>query len=374
MAMLTRLGSFVAVYTLRCHYLLVAVSCGIVQLAEAGNSNGSRDNNGRDNNQNYNEESSQSSSSKAGFFTRMDADVGDMWLTPPSAWSNEYWQVFGGIVLMGLVSIAMVVFLCFAPICCCREAHHVPSKVKIKSKGNLGHEWQKQGYVPASGTNTSLNAATRNDQKNPIYSIPEVGQELTGSSVPAIAKQHANGMVEQGNDSSCPNNYASGPIIIVGVGENGKNSSQAADVRSTSSVNAMSKCKDDKSSLARGDHPTKERTKYRRTSLWSEVVSVWSEFLQHGFNVPIEAGVDQSQQSHYKPLQDEDVRSRRTTSREKPSASCSGGTPTPRRIKIKHKRTSTSPSMKQAQKPFEKAETIEDDNNKLEQKAQGEMV
>ena len=374
MAMLTRLVSFVPAYRLRYNSWVLVVLSVVGQMAEAGNSNGSQDNNSRDNNQNYNAENSQSSSSKAGFFTRMDADVADMWLTPPSAWSNEYWQVFVGVILMGLLSIAMVLFLCFAPICCCREAHHVPEKVKIKSQSILGNDRQKKCYVPTPVTNTSLNAATRNDQHNTINNIPEGGPECTGPSDLAMAKQHANEMVDQKNvNSYSTNNYASGPITI-GIGESAKNVSQTDDVRTTSSKNMGSKVNGDESNLAQRDHPIKKKTKYRRTSLWSEVVSVWSEFLQHGFNVPLEAPADQSHQNCYKPLQEEDMRSRRTR-RANASASCSLGTsPTPRRIKLKHK-SSTSSSIRRAQTPLEEAAIIEhDDNNKLDQENQGTMV
>lgn len=49
---------------------------------------------------------------------------------------------------------------------------------------------------------------------------------------------------------------------------------------------------------------TGKRKHYRTSTVWNEVVSVWSEFLQHGFNAPIEAERVPSS-SHYSQFQDD---------------------------------------------------------------------
>ena len=106
---------------------------------------------------------------------------------------------------------------------------------------------------------------------------------------------------------------------------------------------------------------SKKKVKYHRTSLWSEVMSVWSEFFQHGLNVPLEAADDKTQHN-YKPLHEDDSQSRRTTSRSASVPmlrSVGTRTTTSKGLKIKHKSSSSS---KRSQKRLEDGETFDMEN------------
>ena len=371
------LRSFVYVYG----FLLVFLVVRPLPVAVAGNSDGSRDNNSKDNNSNNENYSEQSSASKVDFFTRIDSDMADMWLTAPSAWTPEYFQVFGGMVLIVLLSIGMLLFLCCAPICCCREAHRVPKQLQVKTKEELWNDQMKRNNLESSSaTHASLNAATRNNI-NPrgiamsgtdiciaVADSPEQGPASMGPTDVASAKQQANNMMVKRNNSC--NSYASGSIIC------NKTTDQQEAANNHGKPSPMANKLNEADEGPFPFQRVQASKKRCRTSLWSEVVSVWTEFFQHGLNVPLEAVADEAQHN-YKPLQEEDIQSRRTTSRSAsvPMLRTVGTATTPKRLKIKHK--SSTSSSKRPQKRLvdvEIGQADKNDNSALGMTNQGTMV
>mmetsp|Transcript_5427 Transcript_5427/g.8318 ORF Transcript_5427/g.8318 Transcript_5427/m.8318 type:complete len:303 (-) Transcript_5427:1450-2358(-) len=169
-----------------------------------------------------------------GFFwdalDRVDGDMQEMWQTSPNAWTTEDWEVFGGMMLVTLLALSCFCCLCCAPI--------------------FLFEDRDQKKVMTNENYAELQAA--NNSKN---------RQLDSASAPADDKAAAKG-------------------------DDGKSAVSSLSAPSYKHRSALKKpiLEEDPGlsvtgTYSTGTDPSSTRKKRKRRSLWSEVASVWGEFL-----------------------------------------------------------------------------------------------
>ena len=156
---------------------------------------------------------------------RVETDLNNMWVTSPSEWIDEYWEVLGVAVFL----VLFILFICCAPICCCCDDNTDRRNVQVATVGD-----EIEGY---------------NSKQEPI--LQQKKDERTTSAGAVILP----------------------PILSF---DSNAGNGKATDGASTAGG-------DNHTEGSTSTSPTHRGQRKRRT-LWGEVVSVWSEFLDEMMN------------------------------------------------------------------------------------------
>jgi len=254
-------------------YATAAATCCVLLLLST---RASASNDSRDNNYDYYNDDEDSNGSDGNIFTnflaRMDEDVSEMWFTAPYNWSTEYWEVLTGAAL---VLVLAVLLLCCAPICCCGSSDNSTHKdIAIMTADELkNNDPQKQrAYAELGDIERAkwLREKRRAAAQQKRQEGSSDGLMMVGAPTPVRS------------NTSKPEKSPE------------KRTPTAADDANHGSAGALSppttpdgRIKRSGSSSSPRRSSTKRKTPRQRTTLWNEVVSVWGEFLQHGFNAPL---------------------------------------------------------------------------------------
>lgn len=281
----------------------------LLVLAGAASANGNNDsNNSRDSKDNNQQNYYKFNNDNVDLFSRVDTDVAEMWATAPSTWTAEYWEVLGGMIAMLLLIVAMLAFLCCAPICCVRNSGDGKITGKTtsttpKSGAKGGTDDKKTRLLAVVEEQDAAEAGVANnvsgrqegspnfltDDNVEAQTAPQMQRSCSspvGRNELAMAKQQANSLAER------KKHFKSLPLIPLSPKNNSKKDIYSAPVSQQS--NAEEGTSVDPiigpapKTISSPTDRIKKTRQYRRTSLWSEVVSVWSDFLKHGFNGPID--------------------------------------------------------------------------------------
>lgn len=150
---------------------------------------------------------------------RVDGDMNEMWQTSPNAWTTEDWEVFGGMMFVILLALSCFCCLCCAPIFLFED--------RDQKQVDQYHQLESGANAPAND-----DKGTKNDD------VKSAVSSLSGPSY-----KHRSSLKK--------------PIL-----EEDPNISIAGTYSTDGSISL----------------PTRKKKKSRR-SLWSEVASVWGEFL-----------------------------------------------------------------------------------------------
>lgn len=172
-----------------------------------------------------------------GFFwdaiDRVDGDMQEMWQTSPNAWTTEDWEVFGGMMLVTLLTLSCFCCLCCAPIFLFEDR----DQKKVMTNEN---------YAELQSANNSKNRQLDFDSSPADDKAALKGDDGKSaiSSLSSPSYKHRSALKK--------------PILEEDPG---------LSVTGTYSTGTNS-------------NPTfSSRKKRKRRSLWSEVASVWGEFL-----------------------------------------------------------------------------------------------
>lgn len=156
---------------------------------------------------------------------RVEDDIANMWATSPSGWIDEYWEVFGGTLLIIFSIFSCICFACCAPICCFED--RAPATTKDGTDGNV-HAGGRPTLTQAQHSELLLKKKQR-------------------------SKQTGDGLIKDIDETL--------PISKSAVA--GTDSVAGAETTTATTPPAAGAAKAPKA----------------RRSLWNEFVSVWSEFL-----------------------------------------------------------------------------------------------
>jgi len=246
--------------------LAASVLCTVSHHVVAANESGdSQDDENNDNNNDDGNFLTQATS-------RIEQDLVDMWDSSPSSWGDEYWEIF-----VTAIAIVFAVLLCHFIICC--------TPCFNDGSGDA------RGATP-HGVRTATTAELTDKEKKRLLEEPI----LDPTKAPRTS-------------TTATSTTTTTPV--------GSPTSAATDDTSYNPDGLMAVKSNETTTL-----PSNTGKRRRRNNtLWSEVVSVWSEFMQYGFSMRPVDDVDPEMYQKY----EEEPPPRKTKSRSPRRRSKRGG-------------------------------------------------
>jgi len=224
--------------------LAASVLCTVSHHSVAGESGDSQDEN---NNYNYNNNDDGNFVTQA--TSRIEQDLVDMWDSSPSSWGDEYWEIF-----VTAMAIIFAVLLCHCIICCtpcCNDGGD--------ARGATPH-----------GVRTATAAELTDKEKKRLLEEPILDPKKAPRTTTTPAQ----------------------------TTRMGSPTSAATDNTSNNNPDGLMSLKSNETTTL----PSNTDKRRRRNTLWSEVVSVWSEFMQYGFSMrPVDVDPEMYQKYEEEP-------------------------------------------------------------------------
>jgi hypothetical protein len=177
---------------------------------------------------------------------RITSDLVNMWSVAPNEWSDEYFEVLGGILAITLTAFAMLLLICCTP--CCTPV----------DEPNIGHPKLQTvtSMTDASTTRLGLSQEERQQQEKEEALLETIASEEHSESA--------------GQRAAMPDDKS----------------------------NVQRSMQEDDFSAEEIHQPKRRKVRRKRKTMWTEVVSVWREFLTDSH--PVEKDERQRHKKYYK--------------------------------------------------------------------------